>query len=308
MHDSLLILVAATAVATATPLLLAALGETVIESAGVLNLGVEGMMLIAALTAFWGSTSFGNPWYGIIAAALVTAGAGAVYACVTVTLGCDQVVAGLALNILAAGLTSYLGRALVGVPPSEILKPVALPGLADIPVLGLIFFQQPIMAYLAFLCVPALAFFMFGTRWGLNLRAVGESPSTADAAGISVVAYRYFATVAGAGIIGLAGAHLSTSIAPAWTDNLTGGRGWIALALVIFGGWNPVKVLVGALLFGVVEALSYHAQALNLPISSYFLQATPYLFTVIVLGLSARYSQRRRLGAPAALGLFWQRV
>jgi ABC-type uncharacterized transport system permease subunit len=120
--------------------------------------------------------------------------------------------------------------------------------------------------------------------------------------------YRYFATIAGAGIIGLAGAHLSTSIAPAWTDNLTAGRGWIALALVIFGGWNPAKVLVGALLFGLVEALSYHAQALNLPISSYFLQAMPYVFTVAALGLSANYSRRHRLGAPAALGLFWQRA
>ncbi len=308
MYDSLLILVLATAVGTATPLLLAALGETVIERSGVLNLGVEGMMLIAALTAFWGSTSSGDPWYGILAAALVTAAVGALYAVVTVSLGCDQVVAGLALNVLAFGLTSYLGRSLVGVPPSEILKPVALPLLSDLPVLGTIFFRQPIMAYASFLFVPALTLFLFGTRSGLNLRAVGESPNTADAAGISVVTYRYFATIAGAAIIGLAGAHLSTSIAPAWTDNLTAGRGWIALALVIFGGWNPVKVLIGAFLFGIVEALSYHAQALNLPISSYVLQATPYVFTVIVLGLSARYSQRRRLGAPAALGLFWQRA
>jgi general nucleoside transport system permease protein len=308
MHDSLLILVMATAVGTATPLLLAALGETVIERSGVLNLGVEGMMLIAALTAFWGSTSLGNPWYGILAAALVTAVVGALYAGVTVSLGCDQVVAGLALNVLAFGLTSYLGRKLVGVPPSEVLAPVTLPVLGDLPILGPIFFRQPIMAYATFLCVPLLTFFLFSTHLGLNLRAVGESPNTADAAGISVVMYRYFATVVGAGIIGLAGAHLSTSIAPAWTDNLTAGRGWIALALVIFGAWNPVGVLIGAFLFGIVEALSYHAQALNLPISSYFLQAMPYVFTVIVLGLSAHYSRRRRLGAPAALGLFWQRA
>ncbi len=307
MYDSLFILVLATAVGTATPLLLASLGETVIERAGVLNLGVEGMMLIAALTAFWGSTGSGNPWYGILAAAAVTAAVGAVYASVTVSLGCDQVVTGLALNVLAFGLTSYLGRKLVGVPPSEVLKSIALPLLGDLPVLGPIFFRQPIMAYAAFLFVPALSLFLFGTRWGLNLRAVGESPETADAAGVSVVGYRYIATIAGAAIIGLAGAHLSTSIAPAWTDNLTAGRGWIALALVIFGGWNPVRVLCGALLFGLVEALSYHAQALNLPISSYFLQAMPYVFTIIVLGLGAHYSRRRRLGAPAALGLFWQR-
>jgi ABC-type uncharacterized transport system permease subunit len=308
VHDTLLVLILATAVGTAMPLLLAALGETVIERSGVLNLGVEGMMLIAALTAFWGSTSLGNPWYGITAAMLVIAIVGGLYAIVTVSLGCDQVVAGLALNVLAFGLTSYLGRKLVGVAPTEILEPVALPVLGDLPVLGTILFRQPIMAYVTFLLVPLLAFFLFGTRWGLNLRAVGESPNTADAAGISVTKYRYFATIAGAAIIGLAGAHLSTSIAPAWTDNLTAGRGWIALALVIFGGWSPFRVLFGALLFGIVEALAYHAQALNLPVSSYLLQALPYVFTVIALGLGAHYSRRRRLGAPAALGLFWQRA
>jgi general nucleoside transport system permease protein len=308
VHDSLFVLVLATAVGTATPLLLAALGETVIERAGVLNLGVEGMMLIAALTAFWASTNSGNPWYGIMAATLVIAIVGALYAVVTVSLGCDQVVAGLALNVLAFGLTSYLGRKLVGVAPSEILKPVPLPLLGGLPILGTIFFRQPSMAYVSYLFVPLLTLFLFGTRWGLNLRAVGESPSTADGAGISVTGYRYFATITGAAIIGLAGAHLSTSIAPAWTDNLTAGRGWIALALVIFGGWSPVGVLFGALLFGIVEALAYHAQALNLPISSYFLQAMPYVFTVVVLGLGAHYSRRRRLGAPAALGLFWRRT
>jgi general nucleoside transport system permease protein len=308
MPESLVVLIAATAVGTATPLLLAALGETLIERSGLLNLGVEGMMLIAALTAFWGSTNLGNPWYGILIAALVTALVGVFYAVLTVSLACDQVVAGLALNILAYGLTSYLGRKLVGVAPTDVLKPVDLPWLADVPVLGPIFFRQPVMAYVTFLFVPALSLFLFATHWGLNLRAVGESPDTADAAGISVVAYRYFATIVGAGIIGLAGAHLSTSIAPAWTDNLTAGRGWIALALVIFGAWNPVRVLLGALLFGLVEALSFHAQALNLPISTYALQAMPYVFTVIALGLGAQYSRRRRLGAPAALGQFWQRA
>ncbi len=308
MHDSLVVLIAATAVGTAAPLLLAAIGETVIERSGVLNLGVEGMMLVAAMTAFWGSTSFGNAWYGILIAALVTGVVGAIYALLTVSLACDQVVAGLALNILAFGLTSYLGRKLVGVAPSEVLGPMPLPVLSNLPAVGVIFFRQPIMAYVSFLFVPLVSLCLFATHWGLNLRAVGESPDTADAAGISVIGYRYFATIAGATIIGLAGAHLSTSIAPAWTDNLTAGRGWIALALVIFGSWNPFRVLYGALLFGVVEALSFHAQALNLPISSYALQAMPYLFTVAALALGAHYRRRRRLGAPAALGLFWQRA
>src|SRR5581483_3822784 len=170
-----------------------------------------------------------------------------------------------------------------------------------------ILFRQPLLAYATLLCVPLVTLLLFRSAWGLNLRAVGESPDTADAAGISVPAYRYAAIMLGAAIIGLAGAYLSTSIAPAWTDNLTGGRGWIAIALVIFGGWRPATILVGSLLFGFVETLAYHSQALNLPISTYFLQATPYLFTMAALALGAHYATRRRRGAPAALGIHWHR-
>lgn len=307
MHDSLAILLIATAVTAATPLMLAALGETIIERSGVLNLGVEGMMLIAALTGFWGSLAFGNPWYGVLTAVVVTAAVGLIFAAVTVSVGCDQVVSGLALNILAAGLTSFLGRQLVGVPPTQVLKAVPIPLLSELPAIGRVLFTQSLMTYVAILMAPALAYVLYRTRTGLNLRAVGESPDTADAAGVSVKLYRYGATVAGAAVIGLAGAHVATAIAPAWTDNLTAGRGWIALSLVIFGAWRPVWVVMGAVLFGIVEALTFHAQALNLAVSSYFLQAMPYGFTVLVLALSARYSQRRRLGAPAALGLHWRR-
>lgn len=307
MTESLAILIVATAVSAATPLMLAALGETIIERSGILNLGVEGMMLIAALTGFWGSLAFANPWYGVIAAVLVTAFIGLVFAAVTVSVGCDQVVSGLALNILAAGLTSFLGRSLIGVPPPGVLKAVQVPLLGDLPVIGKVLFTQSLMTYVAFGLAPVIAYVLYRTRVGLNLRAVGESPETADAAGVSVHLYRYGATIVGAATIGLAGAHVATSISPAWTDNLTAGRGWIALALVIFGGWKPGWVLVGAILFGIVEALAFHAQALDLPVSSYFLQVMPYGFTVLVLALSARYSQRRRLGAPAALGLYWRR-
>jgi simple sugar transport system permease protein len=307
VHDPLIVLIIATAVSTAIPLLLAATGQTVIELSGVVNLSVEGLMLIAALTSFWCITSFDNPWYGVFAAAIVTAAVGVVFAGLTVSLRCDQIVAGLALNIIAAGLTSYLGRNLVGVPPVGILQPVSIPVLADLPVLGPILFRLPILAYATLLFVPFMTFLLFRTNWGLNLRAVGESPDTADAAGISVQLYRYAAIILGAAIIGLAGAYLSTSIAPAWTDNLTGGRGWIAIALVIFGRWNPLTILVGALLFGLVEALGYYSQALNLPISTYFLQATPYLFTIIALAFGAHYATRRHLGAPAALGVHWYR-
>lgn len=303
----LILLIAATAVAAATPIMLASLGEALTEHSGVQNLGIEGLMLIGALTAFWASVHLGTPWAGVIAAVVVAGGVGLVYASLTVSLGTDQVVTGLALNILAAGLTSYLGRALVGLPPRASFGSVPIPGLSHIPVLGPVFFHQTIFTYASYLMVPALTLALFHTRWGLHLRAVGESPGTADAAGLSVVGFRYAATILGAALVGMAGANISTAVANAWTDNLTGGRGWIALALVIFAGWQPVRVMLGAYLFGVVETLAFHAQALGLPISSYLLQTLPYLFTAAVLALSGGRAIRLRLGAPAALGQSWFR-
>ena len=287
--------------------MLASLGEALTEHSGVQNLGIEGLMLIGALAAFWASVRLGTPWAGMAAAVLVVGGVGVLYAGLTVSLGSDQVVTGLALNIVAAGLTSYLGRPLVGLPPRASFGPVAVPGLVHIPILGPVFFHQSIFTYASYLMVPALVLGLFHTRWGLHLRAVGESPETADAAGLSVVGFRYAATTLGAALVGMAGANISTAVANAWTDNLTGGRGWIALALVIFAGWQPLRVMLGAYLFGVVETLAFHAQALGLPISSYLLQTLPYLFTAAVLALSARRAIRLRLGAPAALGRFWLR-
>src|SRR5205807_1098385 len=172
------------------------------EHSGVQNLGIEGLMLIGALTAFWASVHLGTPWAGVIAAVVVAGGVGLVYASLTVSLGTDQVVTGLALNILAAGLTSYLGRALVGLPPRASFGSVPIPGLSHIPVLGPVFFHQTIFTYASYLMVPALTLALFHTRWGLHLRAVGESPGTADAAGLSVVGFRYAATILGAALVG----------------------------------------------------------------------------------------------------------
>jgi ABC-type uncharacterized transport system permease subunit len=305
MDELILVSLAATAVAAATPLVLAALGEMIIERAGILNLGVEGMMLIAALVAFGSGISFGSPWIGIIIALVVSVLVGGLFAWLTISLGCDQVVAGLALNILSAGLTSFLGRPFIGVPPMQVLGSVALPGLANLPFIGPIFFNQSALTYVAFLIVPLLSLGLFRTRCGLNLRAVGENSDTADAAGVPVNAYRITAVMVGASLIGLAGAHISTAVTPTWTDNLVGGRGWIALALVIVGNWKPARVFAAAFLFGLIESLSYHAQALDLPVSTYALQALPYAFTVAILAFGA--TRVRRFGAPAMLGLSWTR-
>jgi general nucleoside transport system permease protein len=295
----------ATAVAAATPIMLAALGELVIERVGLINLGVEGMMLIAALVAFAVGVNFGNSWIGIAIATFVLIIVGIGFGWLTIELKCDQVVSGLAFNILAAGLTSFLGRPYIGVAPEQVLGNVPIPFLSAVPVIGVIFLNQSIMTYVSFLLVPVIWFVLFKTRTGLNLRAVGESADAADAAGIAVNAYRFGAVGVGAAIIGLAGADISTAVTPTWTDNLVGGRGWIALALVIVGGWKPQRVLGGALLFGFVESLSYHAQALNIPISVYILQALPYAFTVLVLVIGA--NRAREAQPPAMLGISWSR-
>lgn len=305
MDSAIVISLCVTAIAAATPIALAALGEMIIERAGILNLGVEGMMLIAALVAFSASVTLGNPWLGVGLAALVGLFVGVLFGFLTITLRCDQVVTGLALNILAAGLTSFLGRPFIGVPPTKVLGSVPIPALSSLPALGRIFFDQSMLTYVAYLAVPVLTYVLFKTRHGLNVRAVGESPDTADAAGIPVNGYRIAAVAFGSIFIGLAGAHISTAVTPTWTDNLVGGRGWIALALVIVGGWKPVGVFSGALLFGVIESLSYHAQALNFPVSVYALQALPYAFTVAILALGAVRS--RRFGPPAMLSLPWSR-
>jgi simple sugar transport system permease protein len=297
--DQLVALLAA-AVTAGAPLIYAGVGETLAERSGVLNLGVEGVMLVGAVCGFAVAVASGDPWLGALAAlgagALLAAG----YALLTVTLGTEQVTTGLALALYGTGLSAFLGKPLIGVPNPAPFRAFPVPGLAELPVLGPILFRQDALVYLSYGLALAAWWWLARTKPGLHLRACGENPEAADAMGVNVAAMRYGAVIAGGALAGLAGAYLSLAYTPAWTENMTGGLGWIAIALVIFSTWNPLRLLAGAYLFGAVDALGFRVQLLGVETSSILLRMLPYLFTLAVLVVIT--VARRQASVPAALG------
>ena len=296
----------AATVQAGTPLLLAASGEMMTERSGVMNLGVEGMMLMGAVSGFLVTVVSGNHWWGV-AAALAAGGLMAlIHAFITITLRGTQVVSGLALAIFGSGLSSFLGKNYIGLPLSDRFNTLPVPGLAKLPVIGPILFQQDALVYISFILVAVLYLVLYKSSWGLALRAVGDDPATADAAGINVTRMRYLNTILGGALAGMAGAYLSLAFAPAWIENMTSGRGWIALALVMFGLWNPWRVMAGAYLFGGVEALTFRLQTAGVTISPLLLQMLPYLLTIVVLVAAVR-RKGEEAGPPAALGLPYHR-
>jgi len=305
------VVVLATTVAAGTPVLYATLGEILTERSGVLNLGLEGMMLGGGLAGFAATAATGNLLVGVLAALAAGAGMGLVHAFFSITIGVNQVVSGLALTLAGTGLVAFLGRPLVGQAAKASFKRLEVPLLADIPVLGPILFRQDALIYLSFLLVPAFFFFIYRTRPGLNLRSVGESPATADAQGLSVTGLRYLYTMVGGALVGLGGAYVSLAYSPSWQENITSGRGWIAVGLVIFALWNPWRALLGAYLFGGMEAFQFSLQAAGVPISSFFLRMTPYLLTIAALVFTQWRIQskgsRTSSAAPAGLGLLYLR-
>jgi ABC-type uncharacterized transport system permease subunit len=307
MTWDVLIATLAAAIKAGTPILFATLGEIFSERVGILNLGLEGMMLIGALSGFMVCSLTSSPWLGIVAAIAAGGALALIHAFLTITLKAQQVVSGLALTLFGTGLSGFLGKSMIGVPISNYFRPVDLPLLSQIPLLGPVFFQQDPLVYISFLLIPLVAFWIYRTRPGLHMRAVGESPATADAMGISVTRTRYIYTVLGGCLAGLGGAYLSLAYTPVWLENMTAGRGWIAIALVIFASWDPLKALLGSYLFGLVDAVQFRAQALGVAVPSFFLNMTPYIATIIVLVFATRETARRRLGAPAALGLPFSR-
>jgi ABC-type uncharacterized transport system permease subunit len=286
-----------------TPLLFVTLGEILAERSGILNLGLEGMMLVGAMVGYLICFFTGNPWIGVLVATLAGGAVALIHAFLVITLRAQQVVSGLALTMFGIGLSSFLGKVVIGVPIANYLKPVTVPLLGSIPYLGEIFFQQDALVYISYLLIPLTAFWIYRTRPGLHLRAVGESPATADAMGINVYGVRYLYTFLGGCLAGLGGAYLSLAYTPVWLENMTAGRGWIAIALVIFAAWDPFKALLGSYLFGLVEAVQFRLQAVGVAVPSFFLNMTPYVATILVLIFATRETLRRRLGAPAALGL-----
>ena len=312
MNSNIFVIIASSAIFYGTPLFFAALGGIFTERSGVLNLGVEGTMLLGGVSGAWASQHVpGSAWFTVLAAIIIGMAAGALtstlLAFLCVTLRTNQTVAGLAITIFAGGvgLSSYFANIwkVAEAPVDRQVRRLDVFGWADAPVVGPILFNQTILTYLSWLLVVLARVYLFRTRFGLQLRAVGESPQTADAMGINVVKYRYLHTILGGALAGLGGVYYSLAIVPTWVDGMTKGAGWIAIALVIFGFWRPSITLIGAYLFGALQSLSSTLKARNVQVSGDVLDALPFFMTIVVLVLVSTRFAHRRLGAPAALGV-----
>ncbi len=311
-----LIIVLQAGVASGTVLLFATLGEIFCERAGVINLGVEGMMLVGAMTGLSVSLISGSPWLGVLAAMLAAGLISQVHAFISIKLQADQVVSGLSVSFLGTGLSLVFGEGLSKAGTISLLPFFSIPVLSQIPVIGDIFFtNQNIMVYLGYLLFPACWYYIYRTRPGMHLRAVGEYPAAADALGINVYGLRYLYVFVGGLLAGLAGATISLAISPGWFSELTtAGQGWIAVGLVIFAQWDPMRAAFGSYVFGALRRLVLDIQGPTMilgmrnifyynPYYGFFLQMIPYAFTIIVLVLGSREAMRKRMGSPAALGL-----
>ena len=290
-----------TVITAATPLVLASLGELVTERAGVLNLGVEGMMVMGAVLAFAATQATGSPYIGILAGIACGALFSLLFGFLTLTLVANQVATGLALTILGLGISGQIGEPYVGMSGIK-LQPITIPLLSDIPFLGPLLFKQDLIFYMSIALVFGVNWFLFRSRSGLKIRAIGDSHASAHALGIHVIRTRYLAVMFGGACAGLAGAQLSLVYTPQWVENMSAGRGWIALALVVFASWRPLRLLAGGYLFGAVSISQLHAQALGIGIPSQFLSALPYIATVVVLILISHNRRMTLINTPASLG------
>lgn len=295
----------AACVVAGTPLVFATVGELITEKSGSLNLGVEGMMLMGAVMGFVAAYNTGSPVLAILCAALAGAGGALIFAIITVTLRANQTVTGLTLTIFGTGFASFVGQPMIGfslpASVSSFFAKAPIPVLGDIPVLGPIFFKQDILVYFAYLIVIVSCIYMYKTRLGLNMRAVGENAAAADASGINVTVYKYAHIIVGGALCGLGGAYLALIRVPIWQSDVVTGRGWIAVALVIFASWNPIKALIGAVLFGGLSILGLRLQAMGFTISQYLVDMIPYLATVIIVIISS-HKKKKENQPPADLG------
>lgn len=305
MNDAVLVLTLAGAVITGTSIALAALGALLNERAGVLNLGIEGIMLVGAVSAWLATQATGSPFVGLLGGAAAGAVLASLHGFLTITLRANQVVSGLALVIFGTGVAEFLGQPVEGqaLDTAVRLGGLDVPLLADIPAVGRILFQQDPVVYLSWILIAAAAFYLTRTRTGLAVRAVGESPATADAAGIRVAAVRYAHVAVGGALAGLGGAYITTRGAPWDQAATTGGRGWIAIALVVFASWRPMRALAGAYLFGFALRANFALQAAGIrAIPAEVLSMLPYVLTIAVLIVLSAVDRRGRLAPPAALG------
>ena len=301
MNIEYLIAVVTGTVVAATPLIYAALGELIAERAGVLNLGVEGMMLVGALAAFAVGVSSGSLFLGYMAAVGASMLLALLFAFLTLTMQTNQVATGLALTLFGLGLSAFAGRKFAGLP-IEGMRALSIPALSNLPIAGPLLFRFDAAVYGSILLYLAVDHVLLRTRAGLLLRAVGESPAVAHALGQPVMLTRYVAVLFGGATSGIAGAYLSTALTPMWVEGLSAGRGWIALALVVFATWKPLRVLLGAYLFGGVTILQLHAQGLGIGVPSEILSMLPYAATIVVLVIICRDPKTILLNQPASLG------
>lgn len=290
-----------TIITASTPLLLAATGELVTEKAGVLNLGVEGMMLVGAIAAFATAVSTGSGLLAILVGAFSGVAVAAIFAVLTLTFLANQVATGLALTIFGVGLSALIGSSFVGIS-LEPLPQLNVEFLSTIPILGELLFGHDVLVYLSFIMILLAGYFLSKTRPGLILRAVGESHDSAHALGYSVLTVRYLAVLFGGFMSGLAGSYLSLVYTPLWAENMTAGRGWIALALVVFGTWRAGRIAFGAYLFGAITILQLHVQGWGINIASQFMTMLPYIATVIVLVFISSDKIKIRINAPQSIG------
>lgn len=294
--------IALAALGAGTPLVFAALGELVTEKSGVLNLGVEGMMVMGAVCGFVVASESGSLWLGVLVALLAGTAMAGLFAVLTLTFQANQVAAGLALTIFGVGASAFIGLDYTSVALTGI-QPVHIPLLSELPVVGgLIFALDPLM-YVSFAMLGAVSWFLYRTRFGLVLRAVGEAPESAHAIGCAVIRIRYLAVLFGGAMAGLGGAYLALVYTPLWVEAMSAGRGWISVALVVFATWRPLRVMLGAYLFGGITIIQFHAQAMGVDLPSQLLSMLPYLATIVVLVLISRDVKTIRLNAPASLGM-----
>lgn len=290
-----------TIITASTPLLLAAIGELVVERSGVLNLGVEGMMVMGAVCGFGAAFATGSPLLGVFAGIGAGMGLSLLFGLLTLSLVANQVATGLALTLLGLGLSGLIGESFVGLPGIK-LAAIHIPVLTDIPFLGRILFGQDPLVYFSLFLTAVVSYVLFRTRLGLIIRAVGANHHSAHALGYRVISVRYLCVMFGGGCAGLAGAYLSLAYTPQWIENMTAGRGWIALALVVFASWLPGRVAVGAYLFGTLMILGFYVQAQGIGIPSQFLSSLPYIVTIAALVFISANRMLTRLNTPACLG------
>jgi ABC-type uncharacterized transport system permease subunit len=301
MNPEYLIAFLASTAGAATPLVMASMGELVAERSGVMNLGIEGMMLVGAVAGFSVALGTGSISLGLLGALLAGMGMALIFAFLVLTLQTNQVATGLALTLFGIGLSAFMGRGLVGQTVAP-MPHLSLPVLSDLPVIGPLLFRFDAMVYGSVLVVVVVGWLLARSRIGLVIRAVGESPNSAYAIGMHVIGLRYGTVLFGGAMAGLGGAYLSLALTPMWVEGMTAGRGWIALAMVVFATWKPRGVVLGAYLFGGVTVLQFHGQGFGLAVPSEFLSMLPYLATIVVLVIICRNPQTILLNKPMSLG------